>query len=112
MLRVRPARRRLTRPVGVAAVEPAGSERGFDLSLLFVEPVANGKGVGRMLFEAAVAFVARQSGASLSLLANPLPAPFYRHLGAVRVGEAPSDAIPGRALPLFEYVISRAPAGE
>jgi GNAT superfamily N-acetyltransferase len=100
------------RPLGVAAIEPTDVERSFDLSLLFVEPSAIGKGIGRTLFEAAAALAARQGGVSLSILADPSAAPFYRHLGAVRIGEAPSDAIPGRLLPLFEYAISRALAPE
>jgi hypothetical protein len=35
-------------------------------------------------------------------LADPNAAGFYERSGAVRVGEAPSDAVPGRRLPLYE----------
>lgn len=51
----------------------------------------------------------RGGGSSLSILADPFAAGFYRQLGAVKVGEAPSDAIPGRYLPLFDYTISSRP---
>jgi hypothetical protein len=46
---------------------------------------------------------ARQRGAErLTILADPNAAGFYERNGAVRIGEAPSDAVPGRLLPLYE----------
>ncbi|HYZ39558.1 MAG TPA: GNAT family N-acetyltransferase [Stellaceae bacterium] len=93
------------RLLGVAAVEPMQGSGKFDLTLLFVEPSAIRSGAGRILFEAAVGLVARTGGISLSILADPFAAPFYQHLGAAMIGEAPSDAIPGRLLPVFNYVI-------
>jgi GNAT superfamily N-acetyltransferase len=92
--------------LGVAVVEARQAPGKFDLSLLFVEPSAIGTGVGRTLFEAAARLVERQGGSSLSILADPFAAAFYQHLGATRVGQAPSDAIPGRFLPLLDYEIS------
>jgi GNAT superfamily N-acetyltransferase len=97
------------RILGVAAVEEMQARSRFDLALLFVEPSAIGNGVGRLLFDAAAKLVATRGGSSLSILADPFAAGFYQHLGAVRIGEAPSDAIPGRYLPLFDYAISPAP---
>jgi len=35
--------------------------------------------------------------------ADPNAAPFYERMGARFVRNAPSDAIPGRTLPLYEY---------
>jgi len=67
--------------------------------LLFVEPSAIRTGVGRALFEAAVRLVERQRGTSLSILADPFAAAFYQRQGAVKIGEAPSDAIPGAIYP-------------
>jgi GNAT superfamily N-acetyltransferase len=95
------------RLMGVASLEAMKTEGKFDLSLLFVEPSAIGTGIGRTLFEAAVGLVANDGGTSLSILADPFAAAFYQHLGAVKIGEAPSDAIPGRYLPLLEYTISK-----
>jgi hypothetical protein len=46
----------------------------------------------------------------LSVLADPNAAGFYRRIGARDIGEAPSDAIAGRMLPLLEFVISDAPS--
>jgi GNAT superfamily N-acetyltransferase len=93
--------------LGVASVEATQTAGKFELSLLFVEPFAIGTGVGRTLFEAAASLVEEQGGSTLSILADPFAAAFYQHLGAVKIGEAPSDAIPGRCLPLFDYAISR-----
>jgi GNAT superfamily N-acetyltransferase len=92
---------------GVVAVAAADTAGKFDLTLLFVEPSAIRMGVGRTLFNAAVRLVEQQGGSSLSILADPFAAEFYQHLGAIRIGEAPSDSIPGRYLPLFDYVISQ-----
>jgi GNAT superfamily N-acetyltransferase len=107
--RVLVAERPPARTLGVAAVEEMQARSRFDLALLFVEPSAIGCGVGRVLFDAAAKLVATRGGSSLSILADPFAAGFYQHLGAVRIGEAPSDAIPGRHLPLFDYAISPAP---
>ena len=39
----------------------------------------------------------------MTILADPHAAPFYERMGARFVRNAPSDAIPGRTLPLYEY---------
>ena len=39
----------------------------------------------------------------MAILADPNAAPFYERMGARFVSHAPSDAIPGRTLPLYEY---------
>jgi hypothetical protein len=47
----------------------------------------------------------RRGGAGagrLTILADPNAAAFYERAGAVRIGEAPSDAVPARLLPLYE----------
>ena len=90
-------------PLGVAAVAPAESDGSADLSLLFVEPHAMGRGIGRRLF-AAIAVKARAEGSdSLLILSDPHALPFYKRVGAMEIGDAPSDAIPGRRLPLLTY---------
>jgi hypothetical protein len=55
---------------------------------------------------------ARQRGAErLTILADPNAAGFYERNGAARIGEAPSDAVPGRPLPLYELrLIPRGPS--
>jgi GNAT superfamily N-acetyltransferase len=93
------------RLLGVAAVAPLPEPRRFDLLLMFVEPGAIRTGVGRALFTAAVEIIAGEGGDRLEILADPFAEAFYRRLGAVRIGDAPSNAIPGRRLPLLEYTI-------
>ena len=91
--------------LGVAAAEKLDGAGRFDLTLMFVEPTAIRTGIGRRLFAAAVRIAAADGGKILSILADPFAEAFYKKLGAVRIGEAPSDAIPGRTLPLLEYRI-------
>jgi hypothetical protein len=47
----------------------------------------------------AVAEARRRSAERLTILADPNAAGFYERNGAARIGEAPSDAVPGRPLP-------------
>jgi len=39
----------------------------------------------------------------MTILADVNAAPFYERMGARFVAHAPSDAIPGRTLPFYEY---------
>jgi GNAT superfamily N-acetyltransferase len=93
--------------LGVAAVAPMDSRGLFDLSHLFVAPEAFSQGIGRALFDAAVQLAMAQGARRLSILSDPNAAGFYEKLGAERRGEAPSDAVPGRMLPLFELDLER-----
>ncbi|WIM10950.1 GNAT family N-acetyltransferase [Enhydrobacter sp.] len=87
--------------VGLVRVQPEGA--AAELGLMFVDPPAIGSGVGRTLFTAAAA-LARELGAErMAILADPNAAPFYERMGARFVRNAPSDAIPGRTLPFYEY---------
>ena len=85
-------------PFGVARVEPDG-----ELGLMFVDPRTLNRGVGRALFVAAVALARRLGATRMAILAEPNAAPFYQRMGARLVSHAPSDAIPGRTLPLYDY---------
>ncbi len=88
--------------LGMASLEPL-REGVYDLLHMFVDPSAIGRGVGRGLFEAICAMARREGAAMLSIMADPHAEAFYLRLGAVHAGEAPSDAIPGRMLPMLEY---------
>ena len=92
------------RTIGVAGVTPEGETA--DLDVLFVDPPAIGSGAGRALFDAAAALARRFGARRLTILADPNAAGFYESCGARRVGEAPSDAIPGRFLPLYELPLA------
>lgn len=88
-------------PLGMAAVLGAGEV--VDLDALFVDPPAIGSGAGRLLFEASVALARGLDARRMTILADPHAAPFYERMGARFLRNAPSDAIPGRLLPLYEY---------
>ncbi|MDJ0948556.1 MAG: GNAT family N-acetyltransferase [Alphaproteobacteria bacterium] len=90
--------------LGVAGIEPLDDTATYDLTHLFVDPPAMRRGIGRALFDAVLQWLARNGGRRLIILSDPHAVPFYEAHGAVRVGDAPSDAIPGRRLPLLEYL--------
>jgi GNAT superfamily N-acetyltransferase len=92
------------RTIGVASVAPEGETA--DLDLMFVDPPSIGRGAGRVLFEAAATLARRLDARRLTILADPNAAAFYERMGARFLRNAPSDAIPGRTLPLYEYDLS------
>lgn len=100
------------RPCGIAAILPLRRPGWCELSHLFVAPERFGRGVGRALFDAAVALAANRGARHVSILSDPNAAAFYARLGARRCGEAPSGVVPGRMLPLFELEIARRSAAD
>ena len=95
------------RALGVASVIPDGD--CADLDLFFVDPPFMGRGVGRVLFKAAVQAAYMFDTRTLTILADPNAAAFYERMGARFLRNAPSDAIPGRTLPLYEYDLTAGP---
>ena len=87
---------------GVVALAPGDAPGALDLNKLFIEPRHIRSGVGRALLVPAIAEVRRRGAGRLTILADPNAAAFYEWNGAMRIGEAPSDAVPGRLLPLYE----------
>jgi N-acetylglutamate synthase-like GNAT family acetyltransferase len=87
---------------GVVALALGGAPGTLDLSKLSIEPQYMRGGVGRALLEHAVAEARRRGAERLTILADPNAAGFYERNGAERIGEAPSDAVPGRLLPLYK----------
>ncbi|MEL7546885.1 MAG: GNAT family N-acetyltransferase [Pseudomonadota bacterium] len=78
---------------------------GCFLEKLFVDTDRIGRGYGKRLFDWAVD-TARARGAHQFIIeADPGAAPFYRHMGCVRAGEALSGSVAGRALPRFVYTL-------
>jgi GNAT superfamily N-acetyltransferase len=90
-------------PLGVVSCTFLGE--GVDLVHLFVEPRALGRGVGRALFATAVEWTRAQSRRTLLIVSDPNAVGFYRRQGAVDAGWVPSEAIPGRLLPLLKYAV-------
>ena len=93
------------RSVGMACVMPDGDDA--ELGLMFVDPVAIGGGVGRALFGEAVRLARRLGYRRMTILADANAAPFYERMGARFLHDAPSDAIPGRTLPFYEYELAQ-----
>ncbi|MFI9624748.1 GNAT family N-acetyltransferase [Streptomyces sp. NPDC052042] len=92
------------RVLGFTTLEGAPPEGA--LGMMFVAPGAIGRGLGRRLFEHAMAQARRLGFARLTIDADPNAEPFYAAMGAVRIGSTPSGSIPGRELPLMEYSLT------
>lgn len=75
---------------------------------LFVEPAAIGTGVGQALIRHVVRRAAAEGMRRLHIDADPNAEGFYLAVGAVRVGETPSQSIPGRTLPQLELSVPNA----
>jgi GNAT superfamily N-acetyltransferase len=70
---------------------------------LFVDPAAIGTGLGRVLIEHAFAAAGRRGFRTLEWESDPNAEPFYRHLGAERVGER--EVSYGRSLPVMRIAV-------
>lgn len=75
------------------------------LGMMFVEPDTIGRGVGRRLFAHTMDEARRLGFTRLTIDADPNAEPFYRAMGAVRIGSIPSGSVPGRELPLLEVAL-------
>ena len=87
---------------GIVALGPSEEPNTLDLDKLFVEPQWIRNGVGRVMLARAIIEARRRGADRLTILADPNAAGFYERNGARWIGEAPSDAIPGRSVPLYE----------
>jgi GNAT superfamily N-acetyltransferase len=74
---------------------------------VFVAPEAHGRGIGRALAESLVARATTAGFSTLTIAADPNAEGFYLALGATRIGEMPSDLLPGRVLPLLRFDLLR-----
>ena len=93
-------------PLGVVGCAFLGDD--VDLLHLFVEPGVLGRGIGRALFATATEWTRAQGRRTLLIASDPNAVGFYRRLGAVDAGWVPSEAIPGRVLPLLKYAVDAA----
>jgi GNAT superfamily N-acetyltransferase len=69
---------------------------------LFIDPTDFGAGLGRKLFELALANAKAEGARVLMLHADPNAREFYEHLGMRCTGQVPSIAGNGRTLPVME----------
>lgn len=81
---------------------------GFDLAdglltldWLFVAPGAQGRGLGRRLFDHAVTVARTRQFGYFQIISDPHAEAFYLKMGALRCGSAPSDLSPDRLLPVL-----------
>ena len=95
-----------TRVVGFYALEQRDGR--WLLEHLWVEPSWQGRGVGRRLFEHALATVRATRPGTVEIEADPHAADFYAHMGAVASGSvaAPMETEPDRRLPVFSVVVN------
>jgi GNAT superfamily N-acetyltransferase len=91
---------------GVVALAPGEQLDTLDLNKLFVEPRHIRGGFGRALLDHAIQEARHRRAKRLTILADPNAAAFYERGGARRIGEAPSDAIPGRLVPFYEIALA------
>jgi GNAT superfamily N-acetyltransferase len=82
---------------------------GIGLSHLFVRPKAIGGGVGRALWEDAVAEARAAGHRTMIVVGDPHAAGFYRRMGAEPAGAMPSEVDPARALPVFRLRLDHNP---
>ena len=87
---------------GMVSLGPSEQPNTLDLDKLFVEPHRIRAGVGRVLLTRAIDEARRRGATRLTILSDPYAAGFYERNGARLIGKAPSDAIPGRSVPLYE----------
>ncbi|HWD04379.1 MAG TPA: GNAT family N-acetyltransferase [Amycolatopsis sp.] len=82
-----------------------GTPPDGELVDLFVDPTAIGTGLGRRLWEHAVAQARERGFRSLELEADPHAEPFYSHMGARRIGSR--TVASGRTLPVLRVDVAR-----
>lgn len=76
---------------------------GFgEINAFFIDPEWQRQGVGRSLWLKIVERAKTYGIKTLILDADPAAAPFYRAMGFVEIGQAPSGSIEGRMLPRME----------
>jgi GNAT superfamily N-acetyltransferase len=94
-------------PLGFYALDNGERSDEAEISLLFVEPAVIGRGIGRALWEHAVAKARHQGLRRLKVLSDPFALGFYRAVGATLSGKirSPVRAPDGseRCLPVLHY---------
>jgi GNAT superfamily N-acetyltransferase len=91
---------------GVVGVEPGAAPGVFELTLLFIEPGFARQGIGRTLLAWACTAARGRGARLLEILSDPHARGFYERAGARFAELRPSDAIPGRVLPLLRLALT------
>jgi predicted N-acetyltransferase YhbS len=77
-----------------------------ELSDLWVEPSFMRRGCGRTLWRHACDTARSMGHRRILITSDPFAEPFYVAMGAVRIGDVPSDAVPGHMLPLMQMELT------
>jgi len=90
-------------PVGFFSLMPVERPDTLDLDHFWVLPEAQGRGVGRRMFESAVREARLRGASRMTITAEPRAEAFYLKMGAVRIGGKPTVVGgEGYVLPLLE----------
>ncbi len=93
--------------VGVVWVTPTALPGIAMLHGLYVDPAHWKRGIGRVLFGAAVTRAKEIRAGAITIYAEPSAEGFYKRMGAIRIGEVPYFLSPETVLPHLLYVIPR-----
>lgn len=77
-----------------------------ELDSLFLDPSAIGQGIGRLLWNHAIATATAAGYSDMLIHSDPHAEGFYLAMGAERIGESESTVQPGRKLPLLRVGLS------
>jgi N-acetylglutamate synthase-like GNAT family acetyltransferase len=92
---------------GVVAVTTTMLQGVALLYGIFVDPARWKRGIGRVLFAAAIARAREIKAGALMIYAEPSAEGFYRRMGTIRIGEGPFVYSPEVILPQLLYIIPR-----
>ena len=98
--------------LGVVIVSATGLQGIALLHGLYVDPPFWKRGVGRVLFEAAIARTKALKAGVLVIYAEPSAEGFYKRMGATRVGEGTFYYSPDIVLPQLLYILPRDAASD
>ena len=102
---VRVAQDDLYEVVGVVWVTPTALPGIAMLHGLYVDPTHWKRGIGRVLFGAAVTHARGIKAGAIIIYAEPSAEGFYKRMGAIRIGEGPFCFSPEIVLPHLLYII-------
>ena len=72
---------------------------------IYVDPPSWKRGIGRVLFEAAVCRAKELKAGALMIYAEPSAEGFYKRMGGIRIGEGPFFYSPEVIQPRFLYLV-------
>jgi GNAT superfamily N-acetyltransferase len=81
------------------------TDGSIEMSALFVEPTAIGKGLGQRLFEHSVQEAKSLGASNMIIHSDPYAEKFYTKMGAEKIRDVPSRSMEGRTIPLLKYAL-------